>query len=138
MATVAIGGICAVGFADHSQVAVGSHSGLGIFDARTGERLVRVHDEDYGWLRDEPPMIVVPGPGGPTPVSAAGLWGGELPTATEDGWTCVRVPDGVALTADGQADVTIRDFEEPLAFGFSPDGRVFVSASSSTLTIYAR
>ena len=119
-------------------VAVGSHSGLGVFDARTGRRLLRYGDEDYGWYRDEPPTILIPSTAGGLEIPAAGIWGGALPLATADGWTCTPTPEGAVLSADEQTEVTVRDPEELRACGFSPDGRVFIFATSPTLTILAR
>lgn len=138
VASIAIGGICAAGFVDDSRVAIGSHSGLGTFDARTGRRLLRAPDEDYGWYRDQPPTILVPSLDGVLEVTAAGIWGGALTTSIADGWTCSPTPDGAVLTATGQTEVTVRDPEELRACGFSPNGRVFIYASSPTLTILAR
>ena len=52
---VAIGGVVAVGFLDEDRIIVGSHSGIGIFDVHTGERIERTHDEDYNWYQGDPP-----------------------------------------------------------------------------------
>jgi hypothetical protein len=51
---VAIGGVVAVGFLDEDRVIVGSHSGVGVFDVHTGERIERTHDEDYNWYQGDP------------------------------------------------------------------------------------
>jgi hypothetical protein len=46
----AVGGIVAVGIPDERRVVVGSHSGVEVFDATTGERLARVSSDGYAWL----------------------------------------------------------------------------------------
>jgi hypothetical protein len=44
-----------VGLPDEIRVVVGSHAGIGVFDATTGVRTMRVRDNDYTWFR--PPMF---------------------------------------------------------------------------------
>jgi hypothetical protein len=53
---VAIGGVVAVGFMDENRVIVGSHSGLGVFDVHTGERIEWTHGEDYNWYQGDRPL----------------------------------------------------------------------------------
>jgi hypothetical protein len=71
-------------------------------------------------------------------IRTAGLWGGELDQSTTDGWTCRRVHGGVVLGAEGQPDFRIRDPEEYRAQGFSPEGTVFVYATSPTVYLATR
>jgi hypothetical protein len=135
-----VGGVLAVGFLDTLRLIVGSHSGLGVFDARTGALLERIHDEDgdYGWHQDDPPSIRYPGPEGTVLVPAAGLWGGQLDQETADGWSCRATSRGAVLTAAGGEAVTVPDTERPRACGFSPDGLVFVYATSPTVNLLRR
>jgi hypothetical protein len=98
---VAIGGVVAVGFLDEDRIIVGSHSGVGVFDVHTGERIERTHDEDYNWYQGDPPFIRRPSAEGVRLIRAAGLWGGDLDQSTTDGWTCYRVDGGAVLSADG-------------------------------------
>jgi hypothetical protein len=135
-----VGGLVAVGFLDALRVLVGSHSGLGVFEASSGVRLDRVADPDgdYGWYRDSPPSAVYADADGEHRVPLAGLWGGDLPTSTKDGWSCRRVPTGARLVGPDGTAIVIDDNEEFRACGFSPEGHIFVYATSPTLYLAAR
>jgi hypothetical protein len=137
---ITVGGLVVVGFLDELRVIVGSHDGLGVFEASSGLRLARVGDPDgaYGWYRESPPSAVHADSDGEHRVPVAGLWGGELPTTTQDGWTCRRVPTGASLVGPDGTAIAIDDDEEFRACGFSPDGHVFVFATSPTLYLAAR
>jgi hypothetical protein len=135
---VAIGGVVAVGYMDEDRVVVGSHSGVGVLDVRTGERNERTHDEEYSWYQGDPPFIRYPSTEGVRLIRAAGLWGGGLDQSTADGWTCQRVDGGVVLRAEGQPDFKIEDSEEYRAMGFSPGGDAFVYATSPTVHLASR
>ncbi|GEB14909.1 hypothetical protein GUY44_01345 [Pimelobacter simplex] len=138
--TIPVGGIVAVGFLDEERVAVGSHAGLGVFDAAGGARLDRVPDipGEYPWHRDSPPSIVYDDHRGQQVVPAAGLWGGRLAAATADGWTADLTPTGGRLQGPDGTVLVVDDAEEPRAHGFSPGGRVFVHATSSALHVAVR
>jgi hypothetical protein len=135
---VGIGGVIAVGFIDEDRVIVGSHSGVGVFDVHTGERLERTHDEEYNWYQGDPPFIRYPSAQGLRLIRAAGLWGGDLDQSTGEGWTCHRVDGGAVLSAQGQPDFRIEDSEEYRAQGFSPGGSTFVYATSPTVYLATR
>ena len=137
---IAVGGLVAVGFLDEHRVIVGTHSGLGVFDAGDGTRLDRVEDlgGDYTWFRDSPPMAVYADDEGEHLVEVAGLWGGSLAQSTADGWTSHRVTAGAVLSGPDGVAVTVDDDDEPRACGFSPRGRVFVFATTATLHVAVR
>jgi hypothetical protein len=135
---VAIGGVVAVGFIDDERIIVGSHSGVGVFDPHTGQRLERTRDDHYTWYQGDPPSIRYPSADGMRLIRTAGLWGGELDQSTTDGWTCRRARGGVVLSAEGQPDFRIRDPEEYRARGFSPEGTAFVYATSPTVYLATR
>lgn len=136
--SVAVGGVVAVGFLGEELVIIGSHSGTGVFDARTGKRTERTCDSDYSWYQSDPPLIRYPSAEGMRLVRAAGLWGGDLAQSSADGWTCRRTGDGTVLRADGQPDFRIWDPEEYRTQGFSPEGSVFVYATSPTVHLATR
>lgn len=117
---VAVGGVVAVGFLDEDRVIVGSSSGTGVFDVHTGERPERTYDEGYDWYQGDPPFIRYPSARGVRLIRPAGLWGGDLPESTADGWASYRVRVGAVLRAGGQPDFSIDDREEHRAQGFSP------------------
>lgn len=135
---VAVGGVVAVGFIDEERIIVGSHSGVGVFEIQTGERVGRTHDEHYGWYQGDPPRIRYPTPEGVRLVRAAGLWGGELDQVTADGWYCHRTDTGVVLSAEGEPGCKIESSEESRAQGFSSGGYVFVYATSPTVYLASR
>lgn len=136
--SAAVGGVAAVGFLDEERLIAGSHSGVGVFLIRSGERCERIYDDRYGWYNAAPPSIRYPVPGGVRLIRAAGLWGGELDQATADGWSCRRTSDGAVLSAAGQPDFRIEDSEEFRAQGFSPGGRAYVCATSPTVHLACR
>jgi hypothetical protein len=135
---VAIGGVLAVGFIDEGRVIVGSHSGVGVFDVRSGERIERTHDEGYNWYQGDSPFVRYPSAEGVRLIRCAGLWGGDLDQSTEDGWTCRRVEAGALLRAEGQPGFKIDDSEEFRAQGFSQSGGAFVYATSATVYLASR
>ncbi|GAB3077684.1 hypothetical protein GCM10027053_47690 [Intrasporangium mesophilum] len=138
--TFAIGGIVAVAFDGEAAIAVGSHSGLGVFDARTGELLERVPDTegDYGWHQADPPSIRREGSQGVRLLPSAGLWGDRLDHETQDGWAATAANEGVVVAAAGHVGFSVDDSDEPRAFGFSPGGTLFVLATSARLYAYVR
>jgi hypothetical protein len=84
VATVAVGGLRAVGFDRHSELLlVTSTNGRSVIDGATGQRLAR-DGEEYtdGEVFLEAVGI---GPLANRVVRMAGLFGGGLPAATEDG-----------------------------------------------------
>ena len=137
---IMVGGLLAVGFLDEDRVIVGSHNGIGVLDAGSGARIDRVGDPhgDYAWYQESPPSAVYADDDGEHRVPVAGLWGGELPDSTMDGWTCQRVSTGASLVGPDGTTIAIDDDEEFRAIGFSPEGRIFVYATSPTLHIAAR
>jgi len=137
---IPLGGLVAVGFLDERRIVAGSHSGLGVFDAGDGTLLDRVEDlaGDYNWFRESPPMAAYTDDDGEHLVEVAGLWGGSLSETTADGWTCRRLTSGAVLAAPDGIETTIDDDDEPRACGFSPQGRVFLFATSATLHVAVR
>lgn len=135
-----VGGLVAVAFWDEDTVAVGSHSGLRLVDARSGIVRDRADDPsgDYAWLQADPPAIRKPGPAGITLVAAMGPWGGELPTRTDDGWSASVGPTGATVRHIGGETFGIADSEEPRALGFSAGGTLLVFATAATLHLCHR
>jgi hypothetical protein len=146
----AVGGIVAVGIPDERRVVVGSHSGVEVFDATTGERLARVSSDGYAWLNEDRLAIRLPGPrGGIELIASMGLHGGTLPTTTADGWECHRSEHGATLSRGDNETMTVADHRRWLdlpagvdegfrACGFSPGGSVFVLATSPCLSMLRR
>lgn len=149
-----VGGLVGIGFATHPEsghdlVLAVSHSGHGLFDAVTGERIARDDDPDpEDALPDEASGLSCPGlgPVAGSRVRVAGLFGGGLRTATEDGWCLevagpVRSDDRVLLSRAGREGewwIHDADCAELRAAGFSPSGQTLAVATSSDLALWTR
>lgn len=152
---IAIGGLTGVGFDDNSRfLLVVSHDGLGVIDCLTGEKVAReydgAYDTDVGTLLTEgiEPLANAK-------VRVSGILGGGLPNSTHDGWSVDRHPlswpvaelylfpatQSLLWAQDGSIDGIVKlppTVTEVRAFGFSPDGKKLVVATSSDVTIYKR
>lgn len=138
VAWTGIGGTLAVAVPDEMRVVVGSHSGVGVFSSETGQRTLQLNDNDYAWFDQSRLAILLPDPDGSVEtMTCMGIEGGVLPHTTPDGWRCEQTQEG-ALLVRGSEQLLIHDSEELRAMGFSPEGSVFVLATSPNLTIMRR
>lgn len=148
------GGVFAIGFAlDNDLILVVTHDGGGVFDPRTGEKVAR----DADWKPDGPLMhgLVTKGLGplAHKEVHLAGIAGGGLLRATEDGWF-VDVVDAHVQGANA-AHVFLRHlqvnppserytciYSDSLFFrdiwGFSPSGRVLAYGQGDGVVVWTR
>ncbi|MEU9861366.1 hypothetical protein AB0D99_10845 [Streptomyces sp. NPDC047971] len=156
-----VGGLVGIGFGTDPEsggdlVMVVSHSGHGLFDALTGERIARDPDPEPDGDLPDGPDLSCPGPGplAGTRVRIAGLYGGGLHTTAPGGWHVeVVAPDWpherVLLCApggrphsgphgEGWWHVFHSRWSELRAVGFSPSGRTLAVATSSDLTLWSR
>jgi hypothetical protein len=151
-----VGGLLSVGFAHGSELLlVTSHSGRGVFDCVSGERVAR--DDDGSYLWESPFDLTAKGIGplqGKT-VPMAGIYGGGLATGTRDGWRTEAVyldwpqPD-LFLVAPGSDLYDYRAESEPRfwriesgagelrAWGFSSTGKTLLLATSADIKIFRR
>ena len=140
----AVGGLIQVGFAPQSDyLLVVSHQGRGVFDCASGQKLARDSSDAF----DES-ELTAEGIGVLTgqKIHTAGLFGGNLPTTTADGWTLLEQPEESARIflkheswANDEAKF-VGDGEvcEMRSFGFSSTGNSFIIATSCDVAIYAR
>jgi hypothetical protein len=128
-----------VGFVPGSSlVLVVSHQGRGVVDFISDER-VASDRQGNGFLFDIAQHAVLGiGPVDGRWIEVADLAGGRLAVTTADGWRAVRTADGVVLLGTAGKTVELCEAEEIRAFGFSPDGQVFIIASSPSLTTFRR
>ena len=149
-----VGGVVAVGFDRRCEtLLVVSHSGRGLFDVRSGERIARDREDDgydhigltargIGRLEDETFRM-------------AGLHGGGLPEFTADGWHAERLmldwpSETLLLTPPGSSlyhehtgrphdfhKIADQEFEVR-AWGFSWDGKALLLAVTDQIRLYAR
>lgn len=130
-----------------------SHSGLGLFDTVTGERLARDYDNELAWPADDDLTCAGIGALAGTRVRMAGLLGGGLHRVAPGGWVVDVVtpdwPKSRVLLATGfgpwrgdhgetwwhvfHAGVT-----ELRAAGFSPSGDTLIAATSSDVSMWTR
>lgn len=156
--TIAIGGLLGVGFAPDPETGedllmVVSSAGHGVFNAASGEKIARDRDPEDGY--PDGPDLTCPGLGplAGVQVRIAGLFGGGLHTAADDGWAVEVVsPEWphhqVLLAAGGDFyrgsageqwwHIFHADYSELRAAGFSPSGRSLVVATSSDITLWTR
>lgn len=149
----AIGGLLAIGFGrDDRYLLVESHQGRGVFDCETMEKIARDDREQFGDPSDAYRLRCTGiGPLENESVWVAGLFGGGLARITSDGWSirCVQVPWPNEELIVEPPNCSISDFgtsisrlrtpiSEVRAFGFSPNERTLVVATSSDLSIYRR
>jgi len=139
VADVAIGGLTEVGFVPRSSLLmVASHQGRGLLDLITGDRLARDRQETGTWFDASRPAVLGIGPLDGQWINVAGLAGGHLPVTTADGWRAWLADRGVTLSGPAGELVAVNQPEEIRAFGFSPDGAIFVVASSPSIMIFRR
>jgi len=153
VATVAVGGLRAIGFDRTSELLlVVSSSGRGVFDCASGTRVARDDEEYYEGERTlEAPGV---GPLEGMTVRMSGLFGGGLPTMSADGWSIEVItldwPEKEVLLLPPKSNLfgtlygrppsihKIASDSELRACGFSYSGRSLVIATTSDLTIYGR
>ncbi len=153
VATLAVGGLRSVGFDRESEnLLVVSSQGRGVIDCLTGEKVARDYEEFYG----NETRLEAQGIGilSDRTIRMSGLFGGGLPSITEDGWQleCVTLkwPEQMLIllppsshlygSATGDSDTMTKVFEDSCirAYGFSYTGRSFITATTNDLTVFAR
>lgn len=151
---IAVGGLWHVGFGDRSDLLlVISSGGRGVIDCGSAQKLARDEAEYYpdtGSLEAEGI-----GPLDGHKIRVAGITGGGLTRATEDGWgielhplswpneELFLCPPGHTMLWEptGQPPSLLKLKPLPstlVAFGFSPTGRSLVIATSSDIEIFHR
>ena len=141
----AVGGLAGVGNVEGTELwLVASSSGLGLFDAKTGERIARDPKRPLGYPEATPGIGAAKG----KRVRIVGIdGGGSLPQATPDGWklTCDMsvgiwlTPPGIAMDIPSPHIEVLRlRLEELRVGGFSASGDSLVLGDARTLHLFAR
>lgn len=157
LATVAVGGLAAVGFTSDSNflLALSTGGGRSLHDSRTGERVARDDDPELkAWMSTDNVTAAGIGPAEGQQIHVAGLWGGGLSAMTSDRWSCTVVapdwpieqvvlqPPGadviIERSASGCVQVADLAATELRAAGFSSNGKTFVVATSADITLWTR
>jgi hypothetical protein len=148
---IGVGGLTCVGFgeaAGREFLLVVSHDGRGVFEL-DGTRLARDRTPvDDRWHDTRRLTAIGIGPLDGVAVPIAGLWGGGLPTMTEDGWVVERMPvdwphERIVLRPPyPRSGEMVQIHDETLfwirAAGFSPSGAALVIASTGAVTLVTR
>lgn len=153
VAAFSIGGLRSVGFDRESEnLLVVSSQGRGVIDCLTGEKLARDYEEFY----ENETSLEAQGIGilSDRTIRMSGLFGGGLPSITEDGWQleCVTLkwPEQMLIllppsshlygSVTGHPDTMTKIFEDSCirAYGFSYTGRSLIIATTSDVTIFVR
>ncbi len=154
VSNASIGGLQSVGFARNTELLfVTSSQGRGVFDADTGERVARDHNEEFPEDTINMEAIGI-GPLAGQTIRMAGIYGGTLATTTADGWQAERLTlqwpaETLLLVAPGswvfgasfnkKAEMTkVSVDSEVRAWGFSSTGHSLILAVSSGVQIFSR
>jgi len=147
--TWSVGGLWQVGFAEDSDLLIVlTHSGRGIFDCLTGERVARDYTEGYEFFNQVKLTVQGFGPLEGQLIHTSGLYGGGLLRLTEDYWQVeddaknsriyLRPPSNSEDHFTEAAPIGDYSVVELRAYGFSETGRSLVIATSADLTIFSR
>ena len=150
--TYAIGGLEAIGYApDSDLLLVVSSQGRGVFDCIKGEKIARDREAyPYDYIDETRLLATGIGPLAGQQIRIAGMYGGGLPTATNDGWGLfvLHLPwphHHIYLTtpfkgiySGAENAVKVGSESGYCACGFSETGLSFVIACSSDITIFTR
>ncbi|MBD1857982.1 hypothetical protein H6F69_20485 [Leptolyngbya sp. FACHB-1624] len=149
LAAFSIGGLRSVGYDRESDnLLVVSSQGRGVIDCLKGQKIARDDEEYY----ENETYLEAQGIGilSDRIIRMAGLFGGGLPTITEDGWQleCVTLsfpeqmvillPPNSYLYSKPNRMTKIYEDADIRAYGFSYSGKSFVIATPSDVTIFAR
>jgi hypothetical protein len=148
LTTCPIGGLTEVGFTpDERYLLIVSMSGRGLLDLHTGARVGRDPNQPTAhsaWLDESTRTAEGIGPAQGVRVKVVGLWGGELPSDTSDGWRIAveRTGDTESVVLRNARSATTCVVDRPTtdvrAVGFSASGRFLVIATASDVRIDVR
>lgn len=155
--SIAIGGFEALGFSvDSRYLLVVSSSGRGVFDAESGNRVMKEPPSTAGeWYKLSNLTVEGIGPLAGAVIPVAGIHGGGLPLITLDGWSVDQIapdwPNGfVTLSPAGKSPFILGKDQgvtkiAPIGgddviqcAGFSWSRRHLVVATSHTIDLFAR
>ena len=147
-----IGGMRAIGYSDCSRyILVETTDGRGLFDCKTGEKILRDRSEHKD--RELELLCDGFGPLKGQSIRMSGLHGGGLPLCTNDGWSIDVVsswPKNDVLLVEPESYLYGRKYGKPDNFqkiwsgyeirgcGFSYSGETLCIGESSDLFIYSR
>ena len=151
---VAVGGLHSAGLdpSGHYLLLV-SHSGRGVIECKSGEKVARDYDEDEAtWMDRQTLLATGIGPLDGASIRVAGSFiGGGLAISTRDGWHVRRMhpawprtyvwaepPNEILGFTGGGTFYRMWDWDDPFAWGFSESGSTLVCVCSNTVAIWTR
>lgn len=142
--TIMMGGLIAVGVDSSSRCLLAvSHSGRGLFDLASGERIARDYEDWAGrpWYSEDTNKCEGIGDLKHEVFDIVGLHGGSAYEATRDGsMTCRIECDGydwkAFVSETGSEEEICSDDEDLKGIALSPDGRWFIVGISSEIDVY--
>ena len=151
--SISVGGLRSVGFERNSDLLlILSSQGREVVDCVSGEKISR--DEEEFYENEEHLEAKGIGPLENKIINVAGLFGGGLPTTTEDNWglesVAIQWPVETLLLVEPGSDLygsihnypdkfsKIEESDTIRAYGFSHTGKSLIIATSSDVTIYGR
>ena len=153
VSSISVGGLRSVGFDRNTDLLlIVSSQGRGVVDCLSGVKIARDEEEYY----ENEEHLEAKGIGliENKIINMAGLFGGGLPTTTEDNWSLESVtinwPAKSILLVEPGSDLygsihnypdkfsKIEEMDTIKAYGFSHTGKTLIIATSSDVTIYGR
>lgn len=144
--TIYAGGLTELGFAKGERyLLLLSHTGRGLIDTETGERVARDYQEPSStrnWVNESTHTIEAIGPLGGVAIPCVGIWGGSL-SDRADGWRLQvngTKADEFCLIEErtGKSWHLTSVITEIRAHGFSASGEIAIVATSSEVELYRR
>lgn len=152
--TFPVGGLSEVGFSKkHPELLlVVSSQGRGVIDCSNFELTDRDYDESYKWMNSYELWAMGIGILSEEKIRVGGLQGGGLPFGNQEGdfiqlmatsWPIIDLifePNSKSIYKEGQAKDCFRIFHdyELRTYGFSSNGKYFIIATSSHVSVYRK
>lgn len=132
-----VGGLRSLGFQPASDVLlIVSEGGRIVIDALTSLQLAR--DPMRYLVGQERCQALGIGPLRGQVIEVAGLYGGQLPEMTADGWRMMGAGARLIAVSPGGTAYDLHAPENTLVAGFSPTGATFVIGDPAEVAVYGR
>lgn len=149
-----VGGLTEVGFSQQNpeMLLIVSSQGRGIIDCEKLEKIERDNDVTGEWINEQELWCLGLGETENEKIRIAGLHGGGLPFSNKEGdnieffapnWPIVNLifqPNFLSIYKESETSkcFNILNDYEPRAYGFSPNGQVFITATGGDVIVYRK
>ncbi len=150
----AVGGLTEVGFSnEHPELLlVVSSQGRGLIDCENLQKIDRDNEPTGTWINEHELWCMGIGIAANEKIRIAGLHGGGLPTSNKEGdsieffapnWPIVNLifqPNFLSIYTESETHkcFNILNDYEPRTFGFSTNGKYFLTATGGDVTVYRK